>query len=258
MKKLTIIKIGGNIINDEAALSQFLTDFSKIEGKKILVHGGGKIATEVSNKLGVVTQMHEGRRITSSSDLDVVVQIYAGLINKNIVAKLQQEECNAIGLTGADGNSILAVKRPVQEVDFGFVGDVVDVNLKSIAALLESEMTPVFCAITHNKEGQLLNTNADTIAAELAIGMSALYETELMYCFEKNGVLMDVEDDNSVIPIINTEKYQELKNAHIIHEGMLPKMENCFAALQKNVGKVIIGNANALGNKSIPYTTLTL
>ena len=258
MEKLTIIKIGGNVINDELALRQFLADFSKVEGKKILVHGGGKIATEVSSKLGVVTKMHEGRRITTAENLDVVVQIYAGLINKNVVAQLQKEGCNAIGLTGADGNSILAVKRPVKEVDFGFVGDVVEVNSASIHALLENDMTPVFCAVTHNKEGQLLNTNADTIAAELAIGMSELYDTELVYCFEKNGVLMDMEDDHSVIPIIDSAKYEELKKENIIHEGMLPKMENCFEALQKNVGKVIIGNANALRDEHIPYTTLTL
>jgi len=258
MEKLTVIKIGGNIINDEVALNQFLIDFSKVEGKKILVHGGGKIATEVSKKLGVKTEMHEGRRITSKANLDVVVQIYAGLINKNVVAKLQQEGCNAIGLTGADGNSILATKRPVKEVDFGFVGDVTAINTKSIHTLLSGEMTPVFCAITHNKEGQLLNTNADTIASTIAAGMSDLYETELVYCFEKNGVLTDVNDDNSVIPIIDSAKYEELKKEQIIHEGMLPKMENCFDALQKNVSKVIIGNANMFQNNSNVYTTLTL
>lgn len=256
--KLQVIKIGGNIINDDQLLDKFLSDFAKIEGAKILVHGGGKLATEVSEQLGVVTQMVNGRRITSDKDIDIVTMVYAGLISKKITAKLQELNCNAIGLSGADGNSILATKRPALPTDYGWVGDVESVNNETIALFLENKITPVFCAITHDNNGHLLNTNADTIASEIAIAMSKEYETELMYCFEKKGVLRDVADDDSVITSINTEEYNDLKTNGIIHEGMLPKMENCFHALAKNVSKVIIGNTTIIQNKNSSYTTLTL
>lgn len=231
--KLRIVKIGGNIIDDPQKLEDFLVDFALLTGPKILVHGGGKLATQLSKKLGVETQMVDGRRITTSEDLDIVVMVYAGLINKKIVAGLQGKGCNAIGLSGADAECLRASKRPVNPIDFGWVGDIESVNVPSIRLFLDAGFTPVFCAISHDSKGHLLNTNADTIASELAIGMSGHFETELIYCFEKKGVLENVEDDESVIPHINTARYRELKESGAIHKGMLPKMENCFHALEK-------------------------
>jgi len=202
--------------------------------------------------------MHEGRRITTKETVDVVTMVYAGLINKKIVAQLQSNGCNSVGFSGADANSIVAEKRPANPVDFGFVGDVKKVNAEGIEAQVSNGITPVFCAISHDGEGQLLNTNADTIASELAIAMSGNYEVELVYCFEKKGVLLDVEDDNSVIENIDSSKYAQLKNDNVIHAGMLPKMENCFHALNKNVSKVIIGSTVVIGNTNQLCTTLTL
>ncbi|WP_417588448.1 acetylglutamate kinase [Owenweeksia hongkongensis] len=256
--KLKIIKVGGNVIDDPSTLSEVLHSFSKMEGHKILIHGGGKKASEFSRKLGIEPQMINGRRITSAEDIDIVTMIYAGLINKNIVAQLQALGCNAAGFTGADGNSILSIKRPVKPIDFGFVGDVKTVNHPVISQWLQDGICPVFCAITHDGNGQLLNTNADTIASELAIALAKEYETELIYCFEKQGVLADLADDNSVIENIDSSKYEALKNANSIHDGMLPKMENCFHALKNKVSKVCIGNINFLKDETSVHSTLIL
>jgi acetylglutamate kinase len=258
MEKLSIIKIGGNIIEDETSLHDFLKLFSNLEGKKILVHGGGKRATAMASKLGIESKMVNGRRITDAETLEVITMVYGGLVNKNIVAKLQAINTNAIGLTGADINSIKSDKRPVKEVDFGFVGDVKEVASNSINKLLQADFTPVFCAITHDGKGQLLNTNADTISSQVAIGMSKLYETSIYYCFELNGVLQDFSDKNSVIKNINSKKYQELLNDGIIADGMLPKLENCFDALKNGVHQVKMGNTSMLTKENDNFTTITL
>lgn len=256
--KLSIVKIGGNVIENETALVKFLTSFSLMEGPKILVHGGGKLATQLADKLGVESKMVGGRRITDSETLKIITMVYAGLTNKNIVAKLQANNCNAIGLTGADGDSIQAHKRPVKEIDYGFAGDVDGINTKTISQLLQAGLIPVFCAMTHDGEGQLLNTNADTIASEIAIGMSSDYQTNLYYCFEKKGVLMEITDENSVVEHINKESYQKLLDDGIIADGMLPKLENCFHALNQNVHKVCIGDISMLDPESNLFTTITL
>ena len=258
MEKLSIIKIGGNIIEDENSLLDFLKLFSNLEGKKILVHGGGKRATVMASKLGIESKMVHGRRITDAETLEVITMVYGGLVNKNIVAKLQALNTNAIGLTGADINSIKSDKRPVKEVDFGFVGDVKEVASNSINKLLQADFTPVFCAITHDGKGQLLNTNADTITSQVAIGMSKLYETSIYYCFELNGVLQDFSDKNSVIKNINSKKYQELLNDGTIADGMLPKLENCFDALKNGVHQVKMGNTSMLTKENDNYTTIAL
>lgn len=257
-QKLTIVKVGGNVINNAEALESFLTDFSQVEGNKILVHGGGKRATQLAADLGIEAKMINGRRVTDETTLEIVTMVYAGLLNKNITATLQKFSCNALGLSGADGNSIQAHKRIVKDVDYGFAGDVDGVNADNIATFIEGGMTPVFCAITHDGNGQLLNTNADTIASTIAVGMSEKYEVSLIYTFEKNGVLTSVDDDNSVITDIDSSKYEQLKEDGIIADGMLPKMENCFSALSKGVSKVIIGNPTVIKNKEQLFTTLTL
>ncbi len=257
-QKLSIIKIGGNVIENKEELSKFLKAFSELEGPKILVHGGGKLATQLGKRLGIESKLIGGRRITDEQSLELITMVYGGLVNKNIVAELQSLDCNAIGLSGADGDTIQAHKRPVKEIDYGFAGDVDGINASTITKLLEAGLNPVFCAMTHDGNGQLLNTNADTIASELAIGMSANYETTLYYCFEKKGVLMDVNDDESVVKHINSASYQDLLEQKIIADGMLPKMENCFHALQKNVHQVRIGDISMLDPKSTLFTTLTL
>jgi len=256
MKTLKVIKIGGNIIDDADALEAFLKDFSKIKSPKILVHGGGKLATNLANQMQVEVKIINGRRITDADTLDIIVMVYAGKINKNIVAQLQTHQCNAVGFSGADGNTIVSVKRPIKDIDFGFVGDVVSVNTHTANLLLEGNVTPIFCAITYDENGQLLNTNADTIASELAIGFADLYKTELYYCFEKQGVLKDVNDDDSVIENITTESYQILKNQGIIADGMLPKLDNCFHAIDNKVHKVCIGKPEMLFNTTTKFTTI--
>ncbi|WP_218598728.1 acetylglutamate kinase [Polaribacter sp. NJDZ03] len=258
MEKLSIIKIGGNIIEDDTSLNAFLKLFSNLEGKKILVHGGGKRATHIASKLGVESKMVNGRRITDAETLEVITMVYGGLVNKNIVAKLQALQIDAIGLTGADINSIQSEKRPVKDIDFGFVGDVKEVASNSIDKLIKADFTPVFCAITHDGNGQLLNTNADTIASTIAVGMSKIYETSIYYCFELNGVLSDFNDKNSVVKQINSKTYQELLTAEIITDGMIPKIDNCFDALNNGVSKVHIGNTAMLTNENDNYTTITL
>lgn len=256
MGLLKVIKIGGNIIDDEVALDAFLSGFSKLESPKILVHGGGKLATQLAQKMNFDVKMVDGRRITDQANLDIITMVYAGKINKNIVAKLQSYNCNAIGFSGADGNTIVSQKRPVKTIDYGFVGDILRVNTKAVEALLEVDIIPVFCAITHDEKGQLLNTNADTIASELAIGFANLFTTELYYCFEKNGVLQDVNEDDSVIEHINTTTYEKLLEEGTISEGMLPKLNNCFHAIHKGVEKVCIGKPDMLFNSSQKFTTI--
>ena len=257
-QQLSVIKIGGNVIEDEKALDTFLTAFSKVEGLKILVHGGGKLATQLAAKLGVESKMVDGRRITDAETVDIITMVYGGLANKKIVAKLQAKGINALGLSGADGDTLQAHKRPVKEIDYGFVGDIDGVNSGLLAHLLTLQLTPIFCAISHDGKGQLLNTNADTIASEIAIGMSAHYETTLYYCFEKKGVLMNVADENSVIKDIDTKKYKQLLEEGIIADGMLPKLHNCFHALERQVNKVCLGDVHMLNENEDLYTTITL
>ncbi|MCF8716292.1 acetylglutamate kinase [Joostella atrarenae] len=256
--KVSIIKIGGNLIEDETVLDQVLTNFAAIEGAKILVHGGGKMATQLSEKLGVKTQMVDGRRITDRETLNIITMVYGGLVNKTIVAKLQANNCNALGLSGADLNTIKSIKRPIKTHDFGFVGDVTEVNSEMFSLLLNNNITPVCCAISHDKNGQLFNTNADTIASEIAVSLANDFEVELYYCFEKKGVLRSIEDENSVITDINTEIYQALVKEHIIADGMLPKLHNCFNALEKKVSKVFIGSVAMLADDNQLKTTITL
>lgn len=258
MEKLSIIKIGGNIIEDETSLNAFLKLFSDIKGHKILVHGGGKRATHIASKLGIESKMVNGRRITDAETLKVITMVYGGLVNKNVVAKLQALQTDAIGLTGADINSIKSEKRPVKEIDFGFVGDVKTVASNSIDKLIKADFTPVFCAITHDGNGQLLNTNADTIASTIAVGMSKLYDVSIYYCFELNGVLQDFNDKNSVVKDINTATYKELLAQKIITDGMIPKIDNCFDALNNGVQKVHIGNAAMFTKENDNFTTITL
>lgn len=246
MSRLLVIKIGGNIIDDDNKLAAFLENFSSINEKKILIHGGGKLATRLAQQMGIEQKMVDGRRITDAETLKIVTMVYAGYINKNIVAQLQQHGCNAVGLSGADGNAILAHKRIKGDIDYGFAGDIDVVNVSLIHNLLEQGNAVVFAPITHNGKGQLLNTNADTIAQEIATAMSTSYEVSLVYGFEKAGVLMNAEDDSTVIPQINAPYYSQLKQNNVIFAGMIPKLDNAFAALSKGVKKVIIGKAEQL------------
>lgn len=261
LEKLYIIKIGGNVIDNAQKLTQFLGNFANLKGKKILIHGGGKVATQLADRLGLEVKMHQGRRITDQSMLDVVLMVYGGLINKNIVSQLQSFACNSIGLTGADMNLIRAEKRPVREVDYGLVGDVKQVNAKALSDLLENGYVPVIAPLTHDGQGSMLNTNADTIASEIAVAMSKSYETNLLYCFEKKGVLRDVNDENSVIPLLNEEKYSQYLAQNIIFAGMIPKLDNAFAALKKGVAQVIIleaDNLQAVENEDFVGTKMVL
>jgi len=258
-QKLSIIKIGGNVIENKAELAKFLALFSNLDELKILVHGGGKLATQFAERLGIKSKMIGGRRITDEETLEVITMVYGGLTNKNIVAQLQANKCNAIGLSGADGDTIQAHKRPVKEIDYGFAGDVDGINSSIISKLLNTNLVPVFCAMTHDGKGQLLNTNADTIASELARGMSKDYNTTLYYCFEKKGVLRNIDDENSVIKHIDSKKYTQLLDDGIIADGMLPKLENCFHALKNgHVEKVCIGDISMLNPESKLFTTITL
>ncbi|WP_212002728.1 acetylglutamate kinase [Chitinophaga sp. HK235] len=246
MIDLFIIKVGGNVIDNPVLLQAFLEKFAAIPGKKILIHGGGKIATRIGDQLGIQSNYVDGRRITDAATIDVVTMVYGGLVNKQLVAKLQASHCNAIGLTGADANIIPATKRPVKEIDYGFVGDVKPEMLQvaPLKALLEAGVTPVFAPLTHDGKGQILNTNADTIAASLAIALSASYQVRLIYCFEKKGVLRDPSDDNAVIHLINKEIYQQLLEEKILTDGILPKLQNAFSAIENGVKEVLIGHAD--------------
>lgn len=248
MKKVYIIKISGNVLDDQQALEQFLHDFSSIKESKILVHGGGKLANDLANKLGIVQTMVNGRRITDAETLKITTMVYAGITNKQIVASLQAKKNNAIGLSGADLNMIQTQKRPIGEIDFGFVGDIVKdgINTLVLSNFLEQKIVPVFSAITHDGNGQLLNTNADTIASEIAVALSKNFETHLIYCFEKNGVLKDVSNENSVIETMTKLAYHHFKIEGIISKGMIPKLDNAFSAIEKDVKEVVITHHSEL------------
>ncbi|UII29869.1 acetylglutamate kinase [Fulvivirga ulvae] len=248
--KLTVIKIGGNVIDDAETLKHVLQEFSELNSPKILIHGGGKIASELSLKLGIQPKMIEGRRITDAETLKVVTMAYGGLVNKNIVAQLQAFGCDALGLTGADANVIPAQKRVNKEIDYGYVGDFEadSINVERLSFFLEGGLTPVFCALTHDKNGSLLNTNADTLAAGIATALSKKYDVKLIYCFEKPGVLLDADDDKTLIRELGYLHYQQLKDDGIIHTGMIPKLENAFAARRHGID---VGIKHALDlNKS--------
>jgi len=247
---VTIYKIGGGIIDEATELHEFLELLAQTPGLKILVHGGGKGASTMMRELGLTPQLVNGRRVTDAATLDIVTMFYAGKTNKQVVAELQQLGVNALGLSGADGNVICGVKRPVKDIDYGFVGDLepASVNAGLLQQLLSAGLLPVLCPIIHDGQGQLLNTNADTIASAVAVALAGAYTVKLHYCFEKNGVLRDVADDQSVIPEINMATYAELKQQGIIADGMLPKLENAFAALNQGVSQVIIGHARNIGN----------
>ena len=249
MDELQIIKIGGNVIDHTEKLQAFLMDFAELTGPKILVHGGGKEATSLAKKMGIPVKLIEGRRITDQPNLDLVLMIYAGKINKTIVAQLQNYSCNALGLSGADAASYTATKRAVEEIDYGFVGDLKTINTPFFKNLIDLGISPVCYAISHDAHGQLLNTNADTVAAGLATALSEQYEVVLNYCFEKKGVLQNIEDEHSIIPEINFELYRQLKSEGVIAEGMLPKLHNCFQALKNGVKEVRIGNPMILSTE---------
>lgn len=245
MDRLKIFKIGGNVVDNPEALSAFLDDFVRVSGRKILVHGGGKEATRLSKALGIETTMIEGRRVTDRETLDVVTMVYAGLINKRIVSGLQARACDAIGLTGADGDAIKAVRRPAKPIDYGYVGDITSesVNARFIDGLLKQDMVPVFCAITHDGDGTLLNCNADTIASAVAVGMSDLYDVLLTYCFELPGVMRDINDPDSVIELITAEDFDALKESGVINAGMVPKITNALRSVREGVKEVCIKNS---------------
>jgi acetylglutamate kinase len=245
---LYIIKVGGNVIDEENSLHSFLRDFSSIKQKKILVHGGGKIATAIGDKLGIKSKYIDGRRITDDETIDLVTMVYGGLVNKKIVSFLQSLRCNAIGLSGADANVLPAKKRPVKTIDYGWVGDVnaEDIDPLSWKLFLDNGLVPVLAPLTHDSEKHILNTNADTIAGILSISLSKLYVVKLIYCFEKNGVLSEVNDESSTIASLNYKNYQELKTEKKLFAGILPKIDNAFDAKNNGVSSVIIGNSVCL------------
>lgn len=259
-QQIFVIKIGGNVIDDEVNLSRFLQDFSKITAPKILIHGGGKIATRIGEKLDIVSQYVDGRRITDDATIDLVTMVYGGLINKKIVAQLQQLGCNAIGLTGADGNIIPAHKRPVKEIDFGWVGDVETekINTRLLEQLLNANISPILAPLTHDQQSHILNTNADTIASSVAVALSNIFSVRLIYCFEKKGILENIEDENSVITTIDKKSYAELKAADKLFAGILPKLDNAFSAIDSGVKEVLIGHAADLLANTTNQTTGTL
>ncbi|MDB5202667.1 MAG: N-acetylglutamate kinase [Ferruginibacter sp.] len=243
MEDLLLVKIGGNIIDDEHSLSAFLNEFAAIPGHKILVHGGGKLATKLAETMGIQQQLVDGRRITDAETLKVVTMVYAGYINKNITVKLQARDCNAIGITGVDGNAILAHKRQHATIDYGFVGDIDEVNAAFLKSLLKRGHTLVVAPITHDKQGNLLNTNADTIATQLAIALNHIFDVKLVFCFEKNGVLQDPSNEESLISGISRNMYEDLKADNTISAGMIPKLDNAFDALSAGVTDISIGHA---------------
>lgn len=257
MDKLQIVKIGGTVLENEILRQHFLYHFAALPQPKVLVHGGGKSATLLAEKMDIPVQMIGGRRITDTAMLDIAVMTYAGKLNKTITAELQALDTNAIGLSGVDGNIVRAVKRPVGTIDYGWVGDVTQVNTKLFQLCFDSGLVPVCCALTHNGQGQLLNTNADTMAAEIAKALAVKFEVQLMYCFEKQGVLSDLEDPSSLIPKLTAMKFKRLQASGQIAEGMIPKLTNCFSALEQNVHDIRIGPIEML-NKNIPHTKISL
>lgn len=249
-EKLTIVKVGGAVVEDELQLSQLLKDFSAIEGRKVLVHGGGRKATKMAERLGVETKMVNGRRITDAAMLEVVTMVYGGLVNKNLVAQLQANGVNALGLTGADANAILSHKRPLKDgIDYGFVGDVDAGNGEMLSKLIEAGITPVMAPLTHDGKGHILNTNADTIASETAKALANIYDVTLIFSFEKKGVLSNPDDNDSVIPVITKEDFERYKADGTISGGMLPKIENALRAVEAGVSRVIITLATAIDGK---------
>ncbi len=248
MEKITIVKVGGKIVEEDASLKQLLADFSSIEGKKLLVHGGGRSATRIAERLGIATQMVDGRRITDTPMLEVVTMVYGGLVNKQIVARLQALGINALGMTGADMNIMLSDRRPVTTIDYGWVGDVRRADGDALARLIDSGVVPVIAPLTHDGKGNILNTNADTMAGETAKALAAHFRVKLVFCFEKNGVLRDENDDNSVIPSITPQEYASLRAEGIVQGGMIPKLDNSFATLAAGVEEVIITRASSLHN----------
>lgn len=250
-EKLTIVKVGGAVVEDEAQLTQLLNDFSAIEGRKVLVHGGGRRATQVAASLGIESKMVNGRRITDADMLNVVTMVYGGLVNKSLVARLQACGVNALGLTGADMNVIRSHKRPLKDgIDFGFVGDVDCADGQMLSRLIEAGIAPVMAPLTHDGLGNILNTNADTIASETAKALAPYYDVTLIFCFEKKGVLRDPADDNSVIPTISHADFIKYKQDGTISGGMLPKIENALSAIDAGVGRVIITLATAIDGHS--------
>lgn len=246
---MIIVKIGGNILDNPERLHQFLVDFAQLPEPKLLVHGGGKIASALGQRLGISPKMVDGRRITDAETLDLVTMVYGGLVNKQVVAKLQALGCNAIGLTGADANCIAAHKRPVGTIDYGFAGDVAgsqSINIQALEAFFSAGLTPVFAPLTHDTQGSMLNTNADTIASVLATALASKYTVQLVYSFEKKGVLQDSSNDDSVISNINQDTYSALKAQGIVNAGMIPKLDNAFGALKQGVSEVLICDADAL------------
>lgn len=248
-ESLTIVKVGGKIVEDESSLQQLLHDFSALPGYKLLVHGGGRSATRLANQMGVETHMVDGRRITDKEMLDIVVMVYAGLVNKHIVAALQAKGMNAIGLTGADLDVIRSVKRPVVNIDYGFVGDVQSVNGEILSNLIRLNVIPVMAPLTHDGNGQMLNTNADTIAGETAKALADFFDVTLIYCFEKKGVLRVAEDENSIIPEITPAVFRNYVEQGIIQGGMIPKLDNAFSAINAGVQQVVITSAESLGKQ---------
>lgn len=247
--KLTIVKVGGKVVEDDASLQLLLSEFAAVEGRKLLVHGGGRSATKLAASLGIESKMVNGRRITDESMLRVVTMVYGGLVNKNIVARLQSMKINALGLTGADMNVIHSQKRPVVDIDYGFVGDVDHVSASILSDLIKKDVVPVMAPLTHDGEGHILNTNADTIAGETAKALAAYFDVTLMYCFEKAGVLRDEADDNSVIPVITHKDFELLVADKTIQGGMIPKLENAFSAINAGVSEVIITSASAINKE---------
>lgn len=258
MDKLDIIKIGGSIIEDDEAMSSFLDDFSRLNSPKILVHGGGSKVTSLSDRLGVDVKIKDGRRITDSDALEIAVMVYAGLLNKTVVAKLQARGCNAVGLSGADLNVIPARKRVHSSIDYGFVGDIEsnDMNSYLVRRLMDENVVPVFCAITHDTNGQLLNTNADTIAASLAVALSSAYEVSLTFCMDIAGVLKNVEEPGSLLESLNIRDYQKLKRSGVITSGMIPKLHNGFEALEKGAARVTVKHSKNLLTQTGTLLTL--
>lgn len=250
MENITIVKVGGKIVEEQESLNRLLADFTSIQGKKLLVHGGGRSATKLAERLNIPTQMVDGRRITDDAMLEVVTMVYGGLVNKRIVAGLQANGINAMGMTGADMNIILSDRRPVKTVDYGWVGDVKHVNGDSIAKLLDEGVVPVIAPLTHDGKGNILNTNADTMAGETAKALAGLFNVTLVFCFEKEGVLRDENDDSSVIPVMDRNTYSELREEGIVVGGMIPKLDNSFATLDAGVKEVVITKASNLCNLS--------
>ena len=255
MDKLQVIKVGGAILETPETRKTLLSRVAALKGPKILVHGGGRSATALATQMGINVKMIEGRRITDTAMLEIAVMTYAGKLNKSITAELQSYQTNAIGISGADGNAVLAVKRPVKDIDYGWVGDVTKVNADFFHMICQQGMVPVCCALTHDGQGQMLNTNADTLAAEIAKSQSSFSEVVLTYCFEKPGVLLDINDPSSLIPTLRTADFDRLKASGQIVEGMIPKLSNCFDAIRAGVTEVRLGTEELL-SQDIPHTKI--